>query len=88
MAVVGNAPDEYFLAVDETIGNRWAEFLNPDVVRTKFVTLGLFMVAYEMLIQAITRRPREFFADSWTAEKEWLLSDSYCESVLALDPKG
>lgn len=46
------------------------------------------MVAHEMLTQAITRRPHEFFADSWTAEKGWLLSDRYREKVLALDPKG
>lgn len=46
------------------------------------------MVAHEMLTQSITRQLHEFFADRWTAEKGWLLSDGYREKVLALDPKG
>ena len=74
--------------MDEEVLKRWAEFLNPDVVRTKFTTLGLYMVAHEMLTQAITRRPHEFFSDRWTKEKGWLISDRYRDEVLALDPKG
>jgi hypothetical protein len=74
--------------LDDEIPRRWAEFLNPDIVRMKFVTLGLFMVAHEMLIDAIKRRPYEFFSDRWTKEKGWVESDRYRAKVLALDPKG
>ena len=67
---------------------RWAEFLNPDVVRTKFVAMGLFMIAHEMLLDAIRDRPLSFFSNRWTADAGWQQNDDYRQNVLALDPKG
>ncbi|MCB9947555.1 MAG: hypothetical protein H6842_06985 [Rhodospirillaceae bacterium] len=66
----------------------WAEFLDPDVVRTKFITMGLFMIAHELLLSAIKDHPLSFFGDQWTAEKGWRQSEDYKREVLALDPKG
>ena len=68
--------------------NRWAEFLNPDVVRTKFVAMGLFMVAHEMLLDAIKDRPLSFYSNDWTADGGWQQSEDYRQKVLALDPRG
>ena len=68
--------------------HRWAEFLNPDVVRTKFIAMGLFMVAHEMLLNAIKDHPLSFFSNEWTADGDWQQSDDYRQKVLALDPRG
>lgn len=65
----------------------WAEFLNPDMVRLKFISAGLFMVAHETLIDSITRHPLAFFSDHWTREG-MKPGQSYADKVLALDPKG
>ena len=63
------------------------EILNPDAVRTKFVTMGLFLVAHELLIDSITTRPLSFFADEWPDAKP-KPSTEYEAEILALDPKG
>lgn len=68
--------------------DRWAEFLNPDVVRTKFVAMGLFMVAHEMLLDAVKDRPLSFFADTWSADGGWQQSNDYRREILERDPKG
>lgn len=68
--------------------NNWVDVLNPDLVRAKFVTLGLYMVAYEMLLSAIKEPLHDFFADKLTAEKGWETSEEYRREVLALDPRG
>ena len=65
----------------------WAAFLNPEMVRSKLVTAGLFLVAHEMLLDTIKRHPLSFFADRWTA-KGPEPSPKYISEVLALDPKG
>ena len=64
------------------------DFLNPDVVRTKFVAIGLYMVGHEMLLDALRDRPRDFFATDWTPDGVSLPSSDYETEVLALDPKG
>ena len=70
------------------VKDRWAEFLNPDVVRTKLVAMGLFMIAHEMLLDAIKDRPLGFFANNWTADGGWQQSDEYRREILARDPRG
>lgn len=67
--------------------NEWADFLNPDVVRTRFVRAGLFLVAHEMLISSIKDRLHDFFSDTWSAEDGWKTTIKYREKVLSLDPK-
>lgn len=67
---------------------KWADFLNPDIVRARFIKTGLFLVAHEMLLSAIRDRLHDFFADTWTAEHGWVTSSAYREKVLTLDPKG
>lgn len=65
----------------------WEAFLNPEVVRTKLITAGLFLVAHEMLLDTIKRHPLSFFADRWTdAGPE--PSPEYRAEILARDPKG
>ncbi len=66
----------------------WADFLNPEVIRTRFVRAGLFLVAHEMLLSAIKDRVHDFYSDTWTATEGWKPSPSYREEVLPLDPKG
>ena len=39
----------------------WENFLRPDVVRSTFSVLGIYIIAYEMLVHTIKERPREFF---------------------------
>ena len=70
------------------VNDMWAEFLNPDVVRTKLVAMGLFMVAHEMLLEKIKDRPLSYFSDEWTADGGLQQSDDYRKEVLARDPKG
>ena len=65
----------------------WAEILNPDAMRTKFIMTGLFMVAHEMLLYSIKGRLLAFYADDW-CNGEPVPSDGYKNKVLALDPKN
>jgi hypothetical protein len=69
------------------MANKWADFLNPDVVRTRFLRTGLFLVAHEMLLSAIKDRTHDFYSNSWTAVDGWNTSSDYREKVLSLDPK-
>lgn len=66
----------------------WTAFLNPEVVRAKLISAGLFLVAHEMLLDSILRHPRFFFSDSFTAADGFVPGPEYAEKVLALDPRG
>lgn len=70
------------------MANQWADFLNPDVVRTRFLRTGLFLVAHEMLLSVIKDRTHDFYSNSWTAGDGWKTNSEYREKVLSLDPKG
>ena len=63
------------------------EILNPDTVRTKFVVMGLFLVAHELLIDSIKSRPLSLFANEWDDAKP-KQSARYKAKILSLDPKG
>ena len=63
------------------------ELLNPETVRTKFVMMGLFMVAHELLEDSIKRPLLSFFADEWK-DRNPIQSEEYRDEVLKLDPKG
>lgn len=65
----------------------WAAFLNPDVVRTKLVSAGLYLVAHEMLIDTIKGHPLSFFAERWTRDGPEQ-SAKYKSVILDGDPKG
>jgi hypothetical protein len=69
------------------VRNAWAAFLNPDVVRAKLLSAGLFLVGFEMLLDSIKGRPRSFFADRWTVDGP-VPGPEYEREVLSLDPKG
>lgn len=66
---------------------KWEEFLNPQVVRAKLVTSGLFIVAYETLETAIVDRVVSFYTSGFN-EKGFIVDPAYSEKVLSLDPKG
>lgn len=68
--------------------DQWTNFLNPDVIRRRFSHAGLFLVAYEMLQNAIQTPLHDLFSTSWTAAKGWSTSPEYRTAVLKLDPKG
>ena len=68
--------------------SEWADFLNPDVVRTRFLRTGLFLIAHEMLLSSIKDRAHDFFSNTWTAADGWKSSPEYREKVLSFDPKG
>jgi hypothetical protein len=70
------------------MANDWADFLNPDVVRTRLLRTGLFLVAHEMLLSAIKDRTHDFYSNTWTAADGWKPSPKYREKVLSLDPKS
>ena len=65
---------------------QWEEFFNPDTVRLKLISAGLFLVAHEMLVQSIKGHLIEFFANKWTADGPEP-SAKYKMEVLARDPK-
>jgi hypothetical protein len=66
---------------------RWEEMLTPEIVRVKFIAVGLLAVAYEMLEDTIVGRVRDFFSTGFDA-KGFTYSPDYATRVLALDPKG
>ncbi|KGM47443.1 hypothetical protein [Pseudooceanicola atlanticus] len=70
------------------MNSQWEDFLNPDVVRRRFATAGLYLVAHEMLVASIKEPIIEFFSEKWSEKKDWHFSDQYRREVLALDPKG
>lgn len=70
------------------MSSQWQDFLNPDVVRRRFVKVGLYLVAHEILVASIKEPLLEFFANKWSETKGWHFSDEYRREVLALDPKG
>lgn len=65
----------------------WEAFLSPDVVRSKLITGGMFLVGYETLIASITEHLVSFFANHWTAEGPQI-SEKYKKEVLGRDPKS
>lgn len=67
--------------------DEWEAFLNPEIVRTKLISAGLFLVGHEMLLDTIKRHPLAFFADRWTVEGPQQ-SAEYVAKVLALDPNS
>lgn len=69
------------------VEEKWEKFLRPDLIRMTFSVLGLYMVAYEFLVDGIRRRPKEYYATQWSAKKGWALSDDYRKNVLSLDPQ-
>ncbi|UWP95671.1 hypothetical protein K3X48_01275 [Aliiroseovarius crassostreae] len=71
----------------DDLQKKWADFLNPEVVRYRLLTSGVFLVAHEVLIDTITRQPLKFFSNKWSAEKGWEVSEAYKANVLDLDPK-
>lgn len=73
---------------EEDAHDAWSAFLNPEMLRAKLISAGLFLVAHEMLHDSIIRHPRSFFSDIWTANDGFVPSDKYDAEVLALDPKG
>lgn len=70
------------------MASEWANFLNPEVVRTRFLRTGLFLVAHEMLLSSIKDRIHDFYSNTWTATDGWKPSSKYRKKVLCLDPKG
>lgn len=68
--------------------SEWADFLNPDVARTRLLRTGLFLVAHKMLLSSVKDCVHHFFSNTWTAVDGWKLSLEYREKVLSLDPKG
>lgn len=72
----------------EDVRQQWTDFLNPSVIRTRLVSVGLFMVAHEMLLASIKERLLEFYADDWFENGRAKQSEAYRKKVLPLDPKG
>lgn len=70
------------------MSDNWENFLNPNVIRLRFIRTGLFLFAHEMLMNSIKDRLHEFYADTWTENKGWKMSPAYQEAVLSLDPEG
>ena len=74
--------------MSDEANKQWVEELpNPDTVRTKFVMIGLFMVAHELLEACIKHAPLFFFTDEWKSGK-MAPSTEYKADVLSLDTKG
>ncbi len=65
------------------MSSQWEDFLNPDVMRRRFATAGLYLVAHEMLVALIKDPILEFFSNKWSKAKGWHFSDGYRREVLA-----
>lgn len=76
------------MTISEEAKSIWSDFLNPNVMRRRFATAGLFIAAHEMLESAIKDPLLEFYSNSWTATEGWKIGPKYRSEVLALDPKG
>ena len=76
------------MQISDEMESLWSDFLNPDVMRRRFVTAGLFIAAHEKLLLAIKQPIADFFSDRWTSSDGWLAGPRYAKTVLALDPKG
>lgn len=48
----------------------------------------MFLVAHEMLMDAIIGRLHEFYSDSWSVEQGWTTGRKYEAEVKTLDPKA
>ena len=68
--------------------DQWEAFLNPDVVRTRFAAMGVFMVAHELLLLKIRDRPLGLFSNEYPAEGGRRPGADYRREVLSLDPRG
>lgn len=67
--------------------SQWKEFLNPETLRRRMLSASLFLVAHEMLKEAVQTRLRDFFLVGFE-KKGFQYSPRYEEKVLSLDPKG
>ena len=66
---------------------QWQDFLNPSTLRHRMLTASLYLVAHEMLLEAVKTRLKDFFLFGFDAH-ELRYSPDYEEKVLSLDPKG
>jgi hypothetical protein len=70
------------------VWRQWEEFINPEIIQSKFQLAGLFLVAYETLKSSIIRHPLDFFSNHWTLpDLKPEETPKYRQEVLALDPK-
>ncbi len=67
--------------------DQWEAFLNPDIIRPKLISAGLFLVGHEMLLDTIKRHPLSFFSDGWNIDGP-VPGPKYKKEVLARDPQG
>jgi hypothetical protein len=65
----------------------WEKFLNPLSLRQNLVAASVFLVAYEMLRQALIGHLRSFFGNNWTLDEVCEVTPEYRENVLSLEKK-
>lgn len=61
----------------------WEKFLNPQILRSNLVAASIFIMAYEMMRDALVGQLREFFTEGWRSDEP--PSQRYREEVLALN---
>lgn len=67
--------------------DHWEAVLNPDILRQHFVRSGLFLLAHEMLVNAIVGRLHGFYADRWIAKVGWQEGPRYREKYYLWIPR-
>lgn len=67
----------------EKAATDWASFLDPSKVRGGLIATGVYLVAYEILCQALVEQPKGFFATDYE-DLQPLPSEDYKEHVLSL----
>lgn len=73
--------------MDENIKASWERVLHPETLRTNIITASVFIVAYEMLLESIIGKIRDFYSIGFDQDG-WKVSPDYKHRVLSLDEKG
>ena len=71
----------------KSTADAWEKFLNPQSLKQNLISASVFLVAYEMLKQALIDQLRGFFTVSMAANGEWEIDEDYRQKVLSLDKK-
>lgn len=65
----------------------WAALLHPEFVKSRVLSAGIFLIAYELLVEALTVPLHDFFSTEWTSDRGWRESAAYVKEVRGRDPK-
>ena len=66
----------------DTVTEKWEQFLDPRILRTKLIAASLYIAAFEMLKDSIVGRIRDFYTTGFD-ESGWIVDQKYAKEVLS-----